>query len=80
MADELKRPSEDSSGTLNSRKRPNSGSSEERLRSFLVYSTIMLMFSILIAFIVTRDATLLLTDTIIGGCGVFVYRYYFPRK
>jgi putative flippase GtrA len=53
---------------------------DERLRRFLAYSLTGLMFLLIIAFILTRDPTVLAATTIFALASSLVYPYYFRRR
>jgi membrane-bound ClpP family serine protease len=50
---------------------------DDRVRWFLARATVALMLLTLVAYLLTKDFTLLGTTTIIGVAVIAVFRYYF---
>lgn len=63
-----------------SKKDKNETPDDNSIRWFLVKATIALMFFDLLVFVITRDATVLLENTLIGVAVTAIYLFYFQKK
>jgi hypothetical protein len=55
-------------------------SDDHQVRRFLVGATVALMFTGIVAYLITRDVIVLATTTFIGAAAASVYNYYFGRR
>jgi hypothetical protein len=55
-------------------------SNDDKVRKFLAIWTAFLMLVVLVGYLITRDAGVLVDTTIIGIAVTFVFGYYFKRK
>lgn len=62
------------------RKPKDKADSETKMRERLTTWTLILLFTLLIAYIFTRDLMLLGAETIFAGVIFLVFRYYFTRE
>jgi len=53
---------------------------DNSIRWFLVKATIALMFFNLLVYVITRDATVLLENTLVGVAVTAIYLFYFQKK
>ncbi len=53
---------------------------EDRVRLFLAKATVGLMYTTLLAYIITRDVFILGTTTIVAVAVISVFRYFFHRR